>query len=140
MTKYLVALLLSAGSIGSLWAASEVLDTAQRQLGSTFQLPTGRLLLSSVLYILAGALFSGVLMIRAKRDHRYGYLAAAGLLPALIVAYQFMFYAGWSLPRRQVFWIFSEDVGAVSAFAVGAVIAHLVWRATGPSRFEVADG
>ena len=124
-----------------MWAGSEIVADAQLEASSTFQFPIGKSYFGVALFILAGALFSGILMIRAKRDRHYGYLAVAGVFPALIVCIPFLFWKGWiSLARWNLTWVGSSEIQGAAAFAVGAVLAHLVWRATGPSRFEVTDG
>lgn len=138
ISKYGMALALSGVSIGLMWLGTKILDDAALRASSTFEIPRGGMLLHAVLFALAGAVFGVVLMIRAKRDRRYGYLVAAAVIPAIVASLPFLFL--WNLAGVEVStwfrWTFTVEIRAVSAFAVGALLAHILWRATGPEHFE----
>lgn len=136
MTKYAVAVALSALSISVMWFGDTVFDRAAQQAASTFRYPTGIILAGVGLFALSGALLAGVLMIRAKRDRRYGYLLAAAVPPAVVVILPILWSQGMSPIPSWALWIGSGHVQGACAFALGAMLANLIWRATGPKRFE----
>lgn len=132
-----LALVLSGVSIGLIWLGGKVLDDATQRAASTFEIQRGGILLHSGLLALAGAVFASILMIRAKRDRRFGYLVAAAVIPAIVATLPFLFlWNVFEFQRTWLRWTFSPEIRAVSAFAVGALIAHILWRATGPARPE----
>ncbi len=76
-----------------------------------------------------------ILMIRAKRDRRFGYLVAAAVIPAIVASLPFFFL--WNVfSATWLRWAYSPEIRAASAFAVSALLAHIVWRATAPRFVE----
>jgi Kef-type K+ transport system membrane component KefB len=137
IAKYGLAFVLSGVSIGLMWLGANVLEDAARRASSTFEIPREGLLLHAGLSALAGAVFAPILMIRAKRDRRFGYLVAAAVIPAIVATLPFLFL--WNVLEfggTWFRWTFSPEIRAVSAFAVGALLAHILWRAIGPTRPE----
>lgn len=135
IAKYGMAVGLSAASFGLLWVGTWVLEDAALRASSTFELQRGAILLGSGLLALSGAVFSMILMIRARRDRRYGYLVAAAVVPAIIASLPFLYL--WNVfSATWLRWAYSPEIRSASAFAVGAILAHIVWRATGPRHVE----
>lgn len=136
MAKYALAIAMSFLSAFLMWLGEERFEAARIEAGSTFEIPTLTILGGTALFILAGAAFSVVLMIRAKRDRRFGYLATAAIVPLLIVAIPYLWYEGVFGLQSWLLWIESPFVQGASSFATGAVAANLMWRVTGHKRFE----
>lgn len=136
MTKYLLASAMSGASIFLMWLGERFFEDARAEAAATFEIPVGTILLGTIFFLLAGSAFAVILMIRAKRDRRFGYLVAGAVVPAVIVIVPFLWYEGIIPLQSWMRWIESPFVQGASSFTVGIVAAILIWRATGPKRFD----
>ena len=137
MTKYLLVVAATAASIALMWVGENVFAAARVESGSTFVIPLGRISLGTAMFLLSGAVFSVIFLLRAKRDRRFGYLVPAAVALAVMTALPLLWYAGAfrSLPTG-LHWIASPYIQGAVPFALGGIIVNLIWRATGPEAVE----
>jgi hypothetical protein len=136
MTKYLLVVAATAVSIALMWIGENIYAAARVESGSTFVIPLGRISLGVAMFLLSGAVFAMIFLLRSKRDRRYGYLVPAVVGLAIMTALPLLWYAGaFSLPPW-LHWIASPYIQGAVPFALGGIIVNLAWRATAPKNLE----
>lgn len=129
----------TAGSIALMWAGESIFAAARIRSGSTFEIPLGHISLGTAMFLLSGAVFALIFLLRARRDRRYGYLVPAAVALAVLTALPLLWYAGVFGLRPWLHWIASPYIQGAVPFALGGIIVNLIWRATGPERVEEAS-
>lgn len=111
------------------WAGASQLERARLVMSSTFQVQRGMWALGQFLFLLAGAVFSAIVLMAINEQTKRSGLLVGGALPPLLLLLLFFdaFGPGLLVSIRNQ-WILRGETQASAAVALGVMVGALVWQ------------
>jgi hypothetical protein len=101
-------------------------------MGSTFEIQRWDLALAQLLYVLAGGVFAGIVLLELRgSDNRIGLLVGGSLPPLVMVLIFFDAFGPGILAtplRRGMGWVFAPGAQTAAAVAFGVMMTTLIWQ------------